>query len=101
MFHLIVYGSTDKFSHALKVITQKSADTLEQLDDYVVHYRELLSQGQLTALHLLMMDVRPEAGVLEVLLNEYGTIPIKERLIINPKPASTVTWNKAADAFTF
>lgn len=88
MKQLLIYVSTDPYSHDLKLYKQMNepaGHSLESMQAHIDAVKLDFNRKNLSALHLLMLDIKVEAGTVELVLNEFGKNPLKTRLEINPK----------------
>jgi len=101
IYHLNVYGCDNKYDHTpLKLLYQRTnysgADAfLGMIGDY----RSALKNRDLTVLHIIVTKVDCEAGTVEILVNELGTVQPRTRTIINPA-AEALMKKKRADKKT-
>jgi len=98
IYHLNVYGCDNKYDHTpLKLLYQRTNYTgCDSFLPMIGDYRSALKNRDLTVLHITITKVDCEAGTIEVVMNELGTVQPRTRTIINPA-AEALMKKKRAD----
>lgn len=87
IYQLLVYASDNQYEHTPRLVRQLSTLTPEGSADLIEAYKSEFKAKSYFYLHILQLAIEPENNVMEVLVNDFGTHPLKTRVQINPAAA--------------
>lgn len=89
MYQTLFYVNDDWYDQpsSLRLHAYRRTEDPLEAQAWANSYREAFRVKNFQALHMVMIKLEPQSGVFEVLLNEYGTHPLKQIKEINPKAA--------------
>lgn len=88
---LLIYMSKDHYEDVPPILEyQRSFETsnaegMKHINAYIGKYKEYFKEKNCNKLQIIQLDVDFATGTVNVLMNETGKHPIKEKILINPK----------------
>lgn len=106
IYQLLVYASDNQYEHTPRLVRQISTTTPEGAVDMIEAYKSEFKAKNYLYLHILQLAIEPENNVMEVIVNDFGTHPLKPRVQINPaaaeaKKAKSVKTRPTINQFVF
>ena len=89
MKHYSIYVSQDMYEYGKLelvkniVVRDGNASQEQQLVTAIDHFKMYFNEKQYSEMHLFGVNLDPQNGVVEVIMNEYMQHPLRKRIVIN------------------